>query len=175
MGKYVIPAGIGLEWIKNGEEAEKGLDSLYNQEELKKEVYDVLAHYVILSGEYRSRCITVGQYSGTLRLKHSKFGLSGKKYYTLVGILWNHAINQLIGSWKKHEYKSVFETSISRLLGMNPRIQDDNLLLNIDRATMTVSKERVESGEAYKNTIQYLPLCVFFLNRVHEAALPYTS
>ena len=24
LGKYVIPAGIGLEWIKNGEEAEKG-------------------------------------------------------------------------------------------------------------------------------------------------------
>ncbi len=160
LGKYSLPKQSRYKWDVTTNETD--IDKLFGSSDVNREIYETLIHCVNVVGKI---AFSHGKHPKKMR-GMSEFVVSNTEYYWLMGGAEKFAINQLLGSFKKHEGKEVHQSYLSYRLGFRPGIENERLII-------TKSDERriYTLDSKFLHSTKELPLTLCIINRYCESLI----
>jgi hypothetical protein len=158
LGKYSIPKNSSFKW-KHIPGTEKELDNLYNNVDMKREIYNTLLESLLLiSKEYWE--------GGKSPKKSVAFRTSPTEFTVAMQAIQQYVRNQFLYVWRKSKGKFSQPTVLSEMVGAKARMSNDILTINIRG-----QDEFYKLDGNYMNTAIRLPFCASLLNRHYKSAI----
>jgi len=169
-GKYLIPESLNL-YFQISDDLENQLDLAFNNQEIKKRIYETLATvYQLVS----SKAWKAGKYLKNSNRKGFPYGVAKTEYKYTLEALQNYAANQIIKVWKETDGEVIPQTHLSRLVRVSAKPMQEGLEISTPIVKYQIGTSIEIDGKIFhtpmRNSTQYLPLCVWTLNKMYKAA-----
>lgn len=163
LGKYAITESSYVRWVDISDKSEKELDELYNNPDVKREVYTTLINCMRSAGNILSEsCVTpeeLKKFGSSLRFTATEYALGMR-------MIENFAINQLLWNWNKNNHKFVYPTNLTKALRITGSIEEDNLIIKYQGLKIQFNKDSF-----YRDSTIYLPFCINTLHKIYHTSL----